>query len=238
MNAFITATGSFLPGEPVDNEGIEARLGLVEGRRSRLKSRILKANGIRTRHYAIDAGHRTTHSNAEMATLAARTCLADSPLPLRSVGLLSCATTQGDVVIPGFASMVQAGLGIPEVELHTSHGICSSSAMAVRSAVNSLRLGDQSSALVVCSELASRLFKHTRYEAAGGFDAIDFDAEFLRWMLSDGAGAWLLESRPRGRCLRVDWVRSYSHADAFPVCMGIGRPSDPRDLRCWQDFPT
>lgn len=110
--------------------------------------------------------------------------------------------------------------------------------MAIRAAANSLRLGEHDSALVVVSELASRLFKHTRYEAAGGYEAIDFDAEFLRWMLSDGAGAWLLETRPRGRCLRVDWIRSYSHADSFPVCMSIGRPTDQADPRSWQDFPT
>jgi 3-oxoacyl-[acyl-carrier-protein] synthase III len=238
MNAFITSTGSFLPGPPVDNDHIEQVLGLVEGRPSRLKSRILKANGIQTRHYAIDVEHRTTHSNAELAVGAARTCMAASAVPLRSVGILSCATTQGDLVIPGFGSMVQAGLGISEVELHTAHGICSSSAMAVRAAANSLRLGEHSSALVIASELASRLFKHTRYEAAGGHAAMDFDAEFLRWMLSDGAGAWLLEATPRGRCLRIDWIRSYSHADAFPVCMSIGRPTDAGDARTWQDFPT
>lgn len=238
MSAYITSTGSFLPGSPVGNDQVEEVLGLVDGRRSRLKSRVLKANGILTRHYAIDAGHRTTHSNAELAVGAVRHCLAASPVPLRSIGLLSCATTQGDLVIPGFGSMVQAGLGMSEIELHTTHGICSSSAMAVRAAANAIRLGEHSSALVVASELASRLFKHTRYEAAGGYDAIDFDAEFLRWMLSDGAGAWLLESRPRGRCLRIDWIRSYSHADAYPVCMSIGRPADPQDARTWQDYPT
>jgi 3-oxoacyl-[acyl-carrier-protein] synthase III len=238
MEAYVTSTGSFLPGPPVGNDEIEAVLGMVEGRSSRLKSRILKANGIRTRHYAMDRAHHTTHSNADMAVAAARTCMAASPLPLRSIGMLSCATTQGDLVIPGFGSMVQAGLGIPEVELHTTHGICSSSAMAVRAAVNTLRLGEQASALIVVSELASRLFKHTRYEAAGGFDAIDFNAEFLRWMLSDGAGAWLLERAPRGRCLRVDWIRSYSHADSMPTCMSIGTPSDADDNRTWQDFPT
>jgi 3-oxoacyl-[acyl-carrier-protein] synthase-3 len=238
MNAFITSTGSFLPGPPVGNDEIEELLGLVSGRRSRLKSRILKANGIQTRHYAIDREHRTTHSNEQMAVLAARACMDASPLPLRQVGMLSCATTQGDLVIPGFGSMVQAGLGIPEVELHTAHGICSSSAMALRAAVNAVRLGEHAGALVVASELASRLFKHTRYEAAGGHDTLDFNAEFLRWMLSDGAGAWLVESQPRGRCLRVDWIRSFSHADAMPVCMSIGRPTDPADTRCWQDFAT
>ena len=125
MNAYITSTGAFLPGPPVDNDQIEDILGRVDGRRSRLKTRILKSNGILTRHYAIDAGHRTTHSNADMAVRAAQACMAGSPVPVRSIGMLSCATTQGDLVLPGFGSMVQAGMGIPEVALHTSHGICS-----------------------------------------------------------------------------------------------------------------
>src|SRR4029077_10403541 len=72
---------------------------------------------------------------------------------------------------------------------------------------------------------------------AGGHAAMDFNSEFLRWMLSDGAGAWLLESAPRGRCLRIDWMRGFSPADAFPVCMGIGAPTDVADTRTWQDFP-
>jgi 3-oxoacyl-[acyl-carrier-protein] synthase III len=238
MSAYITSTGAFLPGPPVDNDQIEDILGCVGGKPSRLKARILKSNGIQTRHFAIDREHRTLHSNADMAISAAKKCLDDSPVPARSIGMLSCATTQGDMVIPGFGSMVQAGLGIPGVELMTAHGICSSSAMAIKAAVNALKTGEHRCALVVVSELASRLFKNTRYEAAGGTAAIDFDSEFLRWMLSDGAGAWLLESAPRGRCLRVDWVRSFSHADALPVCMSIGSPSDKDDPRTWQDYPT
>lgn len=235
---FVTSTGAFLPGPPISNDDMEDLLGLVEGKKSRLKNRILKANGIKTRHYAIDRDHNTTHTNVDMGVAAALECMQHASLPINKVGMLSCATTQGDMVIPGFGSMVQAGLGIPAVELYTAHGICSSSAMAIKSAINNLRVGDQQSALVVTSELASRLFKHTRYEAAGGYDSIDFNAEFLRWMLSDGAGAMLLETQPRGHCLRVDWIRSFSHADAYPVCMGIGTPVDRSDKRTWQDYPT
>lgn len=238
IDVFVTSTGAFLPGPPVSNAEIEDLLGYVEGKKSRLKNRILKANGIKTRHYAIDKNHHTTYSNTAMGVCAARQCMQMSSLPINRIGMLSCATTQGDLVIPGFASLIQADLGIPSVELHTSHGICSSSVMAIKSAVNTLRVGDQNSALVVTSELASRLFKHTRYEAAGGYDAIDFNAEFLRWMLSDGAGALLLETRPRKRSLRINWIRSFSHADAYPLCMGIGVPSDRNDSRTWQDYPT
>ena len=238
MNVYLTSTGAFLPGPPITNAEVEDVLGYVERRPSRLKARILKSNGIQTRHYAIDKAQRTTHSNLDMAVAAARQCLDESPVTAGGIGLLSCATTQGDMIIPGFGSMVQAELGIPAVELFTAHGICSSSVMAIKVAANSLRCGEHASALVVVSELASRLLKSTRYEAAGGFAAMDFNSEFLRWMLSDGAGAWLLESAPRGRCLRVDWIRSFSHADAFPLCMSIGTATDPEDRRTWQDYPT
>jgi 3-oxoacyl-[acyl-carrier-protein] synthase-3 len=238
MNAYLTSTGAFLPGPPIDNDAIEDVLGRVDGEPSRLKSRVLRSNGILTRHYAIDRDHRTTHSNLDLAVAAARACLDASSVALPSVTLLSCATTQGDMVAPGFGSMVQGELGLSGVELFTAHGICSSSVMAIRAAANSLRVGDHRCALVVVSELASRLLKSTRYEAAGGHDAVDFSSEFLRWMRSDGAGAWLLEGMPRGRCLRIDWIRSFSHADAFPVCMSIGSPTDKSDARTWQDFAT
>jgi 3-oxoacyl-[acyl-carrier-protein] synthase-3 len=238
VNAYITSTGAFLPGQVVTNDEMELVLGAVEGRPSRLKDRILKANGIVGRHYAMDRTQKTTHTATDMGAAAARQCLAGTSIGLNSIGMLSCATTQGDMVIPGFGSMIQAELGIPEVELHTSHGVCSSSTMAIKAAANALKVGEQRAALVVVSELASRLLKHRRYEAAGGSRNLDFAAEFLRWMLSDGAGALLLECEPRKKCLRIDWIRSFSHADAFPVCMGIGRPSDLADTRTWQDFET
>ena len=238
MTVFITSTGRFLPGPAIGVDEVEDVLGLVEGKPSRLKSRILKSNGIQTRHYAIDSTGRTTHSNEDMGVAAAAACLDASPLEPGDIGMLACATSQADLPLPGFGSMVQGKLGIPSVELLSAHGICSAGTMALKAAYNTLRLGDQDTALVVSSELSSRMLKHTRYEAAGGHDQMDFQTEFLRWMLSDGAGAMLLESKPRGRCLRIDWMRSFSHADAFPVCMQIGSPVDREDARTWQDFPT
>lgn len=238
MSVYINSTGRFLPGPAIDNEAIEDVLGLVDGKPSRLKKRILKNNGIQTRHYAINAQHETTHQNEDLAYEAAHRALESSPLEADDIGFLSCATTQGDMVLPGFGSMVQARLNMPRVELVTTHGICSCSTMAIKAGFNAIRTGDHTSAMVVSSELSSRLLKSTRYEAAGGHDAVDFQSEFLRWMLSDGAGAMVLENKPRGRCLRIDWIRSFSHADALPVCMGVGRPTDKSDTRTWLDFPT
>src|SRR5690606_26303748 len=132
-----------------------------------LKNRILKSNGIVHRHYAIDKQHNTLFTNSEMAALAANCCLDDGYLAKNAVSLLSCATSQGDLVLPGFGSMVQAQLELADVELHTSHGICSSSMMALKAAYTSLMAGEHNNGLVVASELASRLFKASRYEAAG-----------------------------------------------------------------------
>ncbi|TBR41439.1 3-oxoacyl-ACP synthase [Marinomonas agarivorans] len=221
---------------------MEDILGLVEGKKSRLKNKILKSNGIQQRHYAMDRHQNTTISNSAMAAKAGEQCLQDSVLAKQKIDMLSCATSQGDLVLPGFGSMVQAELGLSAVELHTSHGICSSSMMALKAAFANIKSEENSNALVVASELASRLFKHTRYEQVQG-KAIDFNAEFLRWMLSDGAGALLLEDKPntRQQSLRIDWIKSVSHADVYPVCMSVGYPQqndDVQDNRTWQDYAT
>jgi 3-oxoacyl-[acyl-carrier-protein] synthase-3 len=51
-----------------------------------------------------------------------------------------------------------------------------------------------------------------------------FENEFLRWMLSDGAGAWVLQDKPRegGLSLRVDWLDVVSYANEAASCMYFG----------------
>ncbi len=237
MSVYINSTGYYLPGEPIDNQQIEEILGYIHGKPSRLKRRILQSNGIKTRHYAIDREHNTLINNSEMAAKAGQDCLNNSVLAQQKISLLSCATSQGDQVLPGFGSMVQAEMGLSGVELHTSHGICSSSMMALKTAYTSLLAKEHHHALVIASELSSRLFKASRYEQAGA-TASDFNAEFLRWMLSDGAGAVLLEDQPRTTSFRIDWIKSFSHADAYPVCMQIGAAKNASDGQTWQDYPT
>ena len=171
-----------------------------------------KPHGSRTEAARKPHGSRTeaarkphgSHAQATRRPRAGHAQATPSPLPLSEMGADQCC-----------GPLVQAELGIPEVELHTTHGVCTCSSMAIKAAYNNIRVGDQPNALVVVSELASRLFKNTHYEAAGGAAAMNFDAEFLRWMLSDGAGSILLENQPRGQCLRIDWIRSFSHADTL-----------------------
>ncbi|HXT89956.1 MAG TPA: hypothetical protein VN714_11945, partial [Trebonia sp.] len=70
--AYITGTGAFLPGEPVDNEQLAARFGADTPRAAESLSRTLALNGIKTRHYAVDDSGMTMLLNEELAAEAAR----------------------------------------------------------------------------------------------------------------------------------------------------------------------
>lgn len=235
MNAYITAAGAYLPGPPVGNDEIAARLGGVDERGDRIRRRILAANGIAKRHYALDAQGRTTELNEELAANALNAALGDRGLGAADLDMLATATTQGDLLVPGFASMVHGRLGGGPMQVLSAAGVCASSLAALDAAVAKVRLGDRRRAAVVGSELSSRWLRGSRFNGGG-----DVDAQFLRWMLSDGAGAVLVEARPRPDrpSLRVDWVRTVSLAHEHAVCMrsGMGEGAAPVAGRTWQDM--
>jgi 3-oxoacyl-[acyl-carrier-protein] synthase-3 len=58
---------------------------------------------------------------------------------------------------------------------------------------------------------------------------IAFEKEFLRWMLSDGAAAFLLsdEPNPDGLSLRIDWIEGVSYANEMETCMYMGAEKQP-----------
>lgn len=242
-NAYITHVGQFLPGDPICNDDMEAYLGSIGDRPSKVRRRILQSNGIQQRHYAIDHQQNTLFSNSQMAAAAVRDALHRADLPPEAIDLLSCATTWPDLLVPGFASMVHGEL--PEfspIEATTHQGVCCAGVAALSYATSQVQLGRKQRAIAVASEFASRLFKHTKFEAEAAIQAgqsLSFDTEFLRWMLSDGAGAVLLQSHPSrtGLSLRVDWIELISHANAYPVCMYAG-VDDPHTLKSWMDYPS
>lgn len=223
---FITSVGKFLPGEPVTNEQIEARLGQVGKKPSGLRERVLRQNKIEQRYYAIDDKQRTVYTNAQMAANAVRDAIDSGTLDLKDVKLLVAATSQADLPLPGFASMVHGELAMPPCEIATLHGICASSVLALRHATLAVKAGEVPSAVCVASELVSRLMKASRFQAQGFGDEkrLPFETEFLRWMLSDGAGAFLLSDTPSssGISLEVEHIAIKSYASQFPPCMFVG----------------
>ena len=242
MSAFITATGAFLPGHPVPNDEIEDYIGKAGHASSDLKDLILANCGIKTRHYAIDKNQRTVISNAAMAANAVRTAAERAGLGADDVELLAAATTMPDVMAPGHASMVHGELGYGPMEITTAHGICSCGMMALKNAYLQVAAGEKRNAICVASELASRGFKSTRYQemaTVADDGSLPMETAFLRYMLSDGAGAAVIENAPAptGISLRIDWLSLTSFANTEKACMYAGSNDNACD-RTWGDYPT
>jgi 3-oxoacyl-[acyl-carrier-protein] synthase-3 len=235
-SVYVTATGAFFPGEPVGNDRIDEFVAPLNGTSTRLKRRILAENGIERRYYATGPDGETRFGAAAMAAEAIRDCLGGAGLALADVDMLCTGTSGGDATLPGFANMVQGELAAPPMITSSHAGVCAAGLAALQHAAMALDGGRAARALVATSEVPSRLFKRSRF-ASRGYD-IDFDAHFLRWMLSDAAGAWLLEPAPRGdRSLRLLGVHLRSFGGDYPVCMQVGLAAgSPRSYLDYDSF--
>lgn len=231
--AYVTGWGICLPNAPVDNEHIEAVLGRLEGQSAAAKRRVLMNNGIAARYYALDpATGAPTHTNAAMTAEAVRNLCRESGFAVDDIRVLACGTSSADQVIPGHASMVHAELGSPPCETISPSGVCASGISALKYGYLSVLAGGAPNAVVTGSELASPSLRASHFSAQirlnrtsdDSHALLPFGNEFLRWMLSDGAGALLVEPAPRaGRpSLRIDWVDLVSFASESDVCMYFG----------------
>jgi 3-oxoacyl-[acyl-carrier-protein] synthase III len=200
-DVFITGTGAFLPGAPVANDRMEDFIGTVGGRKSSVGQRALRWSGIETRHYALTPAGEPLHTNASMSAAAVLASLDGAGLGREDLQFLATATTQGDYLVPGHASAVHGELGGGALELASFQSVCVSSLMAAKSAWLAVRTGETDCAAVVAGEFSSRWFRPSFYEGTALIDAkgrLAMEADFLRWTLSDGAGAIVMEPRPRG----------------------------------------
>lgn len=239
---YVTATGSYLPLEPVGNDDIEKILGMVGGKPSKARRMVLRSNGIRHRHYALDrtTGHATM-TNAQMAARAI-----ESMGLIGEVGSLAAATSRPDQLMPGHGVMVHGELGWPPLEVVSLAGICVSGIAALKHAWLSVKAGDAQRTVAVASELASLGLHARNFDAEyennmqelEGRPELAFEKDFLRWMLSDGAGAVVLESTPHDTLsLRVDWIELSSAAHELPACMYSGaEQNQDGSLSGWQQY--
>ncbi len=239
---YINALGAFLPGLPVANSAMEDYLGRVFGKKSKYRSAALKQNRIVQRHYALDTNGNWLCTSAGMAAAAIRDALNNSEASAKDIDYLAVSSTLGDGLVPGLASHVHAELGLGALEIANFQSVCASSLMAIKSAWLQLKCGEHSCAAVSGSEFASRYFRPGNYECVDEWrekGEIPFEADFLRFTLSDGAGAALLETEPNARqaSLRIVWIDIRSYAHRFDACMVGGMVRQDADWRYWSGFP-
>lgn len=236
-DVYINRTASFLPNDPVDNDHMESVLGMVNELPSRTRKMILRSNAIKTRHYAIDPlTRKTTHSNAELAANAVRILFNDGINP-QDIGSFAVGTSYPDQILPGQGVMVHGLLPeLPVCEVMTTAGVCVAGMTAMKYAFHAVKTGEQANAIAVASETASAIMRSEHFtseidaqQLANAKPEIGFEKDFLRWMLSDGAGAVHLSNAPlSGRLnLKIQWIDLFSYANEMPVCMYAGGDKQP-----------
>lgn len=246
QGVYITKSAKFLPNNPISNDEMEDYLGMIDGVPSKGKRLTLRNNGIKTRYYALDKNGKSTHSNAQMAALAIEK-LTDDNFKIGDIQLLACGTASPDNHMPSHAVMVHGELkGGQPLELISPSGSCCASMQSLKSAYLSILAGNTTNAVVSGSEklssfmLASNFEKETeRLAEMEQNPIIAFEKDFLRWMLSDGAAALLLEDKPRANSinLKIEWLDIRSYANQLETCMYVGADKTPDGTTIgWKDF--
>jgi 3-oxoacyl-[acyl-carrier-protein] synthase-3 len=229
---FVNYLSAFLPNDVVVNDEMESVLGQVGDRPSRARKIVLKNNGIKNRYYVIDPkSGKPTFSNAKLSALAILG-LKEQGAVLESLQLLACGTSLPDQIMPNHALMVHGELKLHSMEAVCTSGICASGIMALKYAFMSIAAGLSENAVASGSETASLLLRKESFEAETQtkidelekHPEIAFEKDFLRWMLSDGAGALWLSGAPnaKGLSFKIHWIEQVSYAGEMPVCMYAG----------------
>lgn len=244
-DVFITGTSCYFPNKPVSNEDMEDFLGLITGKHSRVKPVILKQNGIKQRYYALTKEQKITHTNAEMAVNSILQLLKNSNISNSEIELLSCATSSPDQMLPSHASMVHGLLKNKPLEIFSASGICLSCLQAFKTAFWGVLSGEKRNAICSTSELTSATLLSKNYDIEyekcadlGVQPYMALEKDFLRFMLSDGASAILLQDNPgNGKALHVEWVEMTSYANELPTCMYMGAErKENGELKSWKSF--
>ena len=166
MYARIVGTGGFLPSQIVTNFDLEKRMDTSD-------SWIRERTGIVRRHY-LPAGE----SNVDMAEQAAREALKAAGLKPTDVDLISYGTTTPDLVFPNSGTLLQARLGCRGAPAFSLEAACSGFIYSLAVANKFVRAGESRCALVVGSEVLTRIMDH--------------DDRSTAILFGDGAGAVIL----------------------------------------------
>ncbi len=230
--AFITKVEKYMPNDPVSNDQMEQKLGLINGNESKSRALILRNNGIKLRYYALDKDGNATHNNAQLAALAVRKLTASDDISLNDIDLLTAGTSSPDVIQPSHALMIHGELGGSKtLETMSAHGTCNAGMLSLKYAYLSVLAGESKNAINVASEIFSSWMSAKNFQSEidkrkeiEDNPYIAFEKDFLRWMLSDGAVAALVQDKPNksGISLKIEWIDVKSFANELETCMYAG----------------
>jgi len=192
----ITGTGSYLPPKRLTNDMLAAQLAQDGIETS--DQWIVERTGIRARHFA-DAGVTCS----DLAVHAARQALQAADVDAAAIDLIIVATSTPDMVFPSAACLVQQKLGIAGCAAFDVQAVCSGFVYALTIADSMIRTGAASRALVIGSEVFSRI--------------LDFKDRSTCVLFGDGAGAVVLEASDTPGILASELHADGRHVDILCV---------------------
>jgi 3-oxoacyl-[acyl-carrier-protein] synthase-3 len=192
MFARITGTGSYLPSTALSNNDLIAR-GIDTS-----DDWIVERTGIRSRHIA-DA----TQAASDLALEAARAAIASAGITAEKIDLIILATSTPDFIFPSTACLLQAKLGVRGAAAFDVQAVCSGFVYAAAMAEKFIRSGSHRCALVVGTEVFSRI--------------LDWNDRGTCVLFGDGAGAVILEAGDEPGILASALHADGSYSDILSV---------------------
>jgi 3-oxoacyl-[acyl-carrier-protein] synthase-3 len=166
MHSRIAGTGSYLPEKVLTNRDLERMVNTSD-------EWIVSRTGIRQRHVAADG-----ELASDLALRAAQRALGSAGISAQELGLIVVATTTPDMIFPSTACILQAKLGADQAPAFDVQAVCSGFVYALATADLYVRSGQCRYALVVGTEVYSRI--------------LDWTDRATCVLFGDGAGAVVL----------------------------------------------
>ncbi len=193
----ITGSGHFLPGDPIPFEDVDYYLGELTEAPIKIKKWLSRIKVIMDElidseyyHYAIDPESREfTEDNITMSVKAAKKAIDDAGLEASDIDFIAYGSAHQDQM-PTASVRIQEELGIEKCGEMSIHANCTSAYKALLTAFEFIRSGRYKKALVISSSIASSELRAEYYNQK----LVKKEELFLRYFLSDGAAALVLEA--------------------------------------------
>ena len=167
VHSRIAGTGSYLPAKVLTNHDLERMVDTTD-------EWIYARTGIRQRHVAAEG-----ENASDLALQASRKALDAAGITAADIDLIVVATTTPDMVFPSTACLLQSKLGVRGCPAFDVQAVCSGFIYGLAIADQFVRSGQCRRALVVGTEVYSRI--------------LDWNDRSTCVLFGDGAGAVVLE---------------------------------------------
>jgi 3-oxoacyl-[acyl-carrier-protein] synthase III len=191
MYSRIVGTGSYLPEKVLTNQDLEQ---FVDTSDEWIRTR----TGIRSRHVAAEG-----QLASDLALPAAQRALAAAGVQAGEIDLIIVATTTPDMIFPSTACILQAKLGVAGCPAFDVQAVCSGFVYALTTANLFIKSGQAKRALVVGTEVYSRI--------------LDWNDRGTCVLFGDGAGAAVLAASETPGILATRLHADGSHRDHLAV---------------------